>query len=109
MKVPTTTGGLSAVTITSTVFTCGRAAWLRGGVPGAIGHIRSGGSDLGAASSRMGKAHALKSSRFSRVSPCRRCSPFRVWATGRRFHARRLRFQDRRAGRLLRPTLRRRR
>ena len=47
MKVPATTGGLSAVTITSTVFTCGRAAWLRGGVPGAIGHIRSGGSDLG--------------------------------------------------------------
>lgn len=38
---------LGEVSLRSVPFTCGRAAWLIGGVPGARARLRSGGSDLG--------------------------------------------------------------
>jgi hypothetical protein len=44
---PTVASALTLVTFSSILFTCGRAVWLRGGVPGALGRLQRGGADLG--------------------------------------------------------------
>ena len=60
---PTTSSALTPVTYSSILYTCGRAVWLRGGVPGATGRLQVGGADIGS-----GTFEDLEGARFS-VNP----------------------------------------
>jgi hypothetical protein len=56
-KAPTQTSALTSITFSSILYRCGQAVWLRGGVPGALADVRSGGAVIGSGPFLVRKEH----------------------------------------------------